>query len=123
MYTYDREFCMHIGKFPGRSWAIILQQAWSMFLKDKLPAGSKASLSTGNGYGNHNDHGKSRKEACRKFNKGLCNLGRSCRYEHCCTVPDCGKFGHGAHICRKRQDNSGANQGKSHASASNVANK
>ena len=33
VYTYDKEFRMHIGAFPERSWAIILQQAWSMYLK------------------------------------------------------------------------------------------
>ena len=36
VYTYDKEFCIHLSKFPQRSWLIILQQAWSMCLKDKI---------------------------------------------------------------------------------------
>ena len=36
VYTYDKEFHIHLSKFPQRSWSIILQQAWSMCLKDKI---------------------------------------------------------------------------------------
>ena len=36
VYSYDKEFCMHISKHPNCSWAIILQQAWTMCLKDRL---------------------------------------------------------------------------------------
>ena len=36
VYTYNKEFRMHIANFPNRSWAIILQQAWRMCLKDRL---------------------------------------------------------------------------------------
>ena len=30
VYTYDKEFRSHLAVFPDYSWAIILQQAWSM---------------------------------------------------------------------------------------------
>ena len=36
VYAYDIDFCIHISKFPGRNWGIILSQAWAMRLKDKL---------------------------------------------------------------------------------------
>ena len=36
VYKYDREFRMHISNYPQRSWSVILQQAWSMYLKDKI---------------------------------------------------------------------------------------
>ena len=36
VYEYDKEFRLHIAKHPQRSWAIILQQAWSMRLRDRL---------------------------------------------------------------------------------------
>ena len=37
VYKYDREFRLHIAKHHiHRSWGIILQQAWSMFLKDRV---------------------------------------------------------------------------------------
>ena len=42
-------------------------------------------------------------EPCRRFNKGKCKFGQSCKYKHRCNVPSCGKFSHGAHICRKCQ--------------------
>lgn len=35
VYAYDRDFRLHLAENPTRSWAIILQQAWSMRLKDK----------------------------------------------------------------------------------------
>ena len=37
VYRNDLEFRLHISKHhPNRSWSVILQQAWSMFLKDKI---------------------------------------------------------------------------------------
>ena len=37
VYRYDREFCIHMScHHMNRSWVVILQQAWSMFLKDKV---------------------------------------------------------------------------------------
>ena len=94
VYTYDREFRMHLGQYPKRSWAIILQQAWSMCLKDRVQ--NSNNLGKG-GF-------KQKKEPCRRFNKGICTAGKSCKYDHRCTVPKCGKFGHGAHICRLRDN-------------------
>ena len=38
VYAYDKDFRMHIAENPGRSWAIILQQAWSLRLKDRIGA-------------------------------------------------------------------------------------
>ena len=35
VYAYDHEFRLHISRHPGRNWGIILQQAWSMKLKDR----------------------------------------------------------------------------------------
>ena len=80
-YSYDREFRLHLSKHLGRSWAVILQQAWSMKLQDRISpqgtseyhqnnhvsfqagkAGSNFSLAT-------NSRGKSNK-ACKRFNRG-----------------------------------------------------
>ena len=36
VYGYDKEFHHHISRHPTRSWAIILQQAWTMLLKDRV---------------------------------------------------------------------------------------
>ena len=36
VYAYDKEFRQHIARHPSRPWGIILQQAWTMLLKDHL---------------------------------------------------------------------------------------
>ena len=94
VYQYDKEFRSHLGMFPECSWAIILQQAWLMCLKDRVGTGFGSG---GQKSGNFNC---GKKEVCQCFNKGLCTVGRNCKYDHKCL--ECGKFGHGAHICRRR---------------------
>ena len=37
--------------------------------------------------------------------KGLCTAGHGCKYDHRCL--ECGKFGHGAHICRNKAGTDG----------------
>ena len=96
VYSYDREFRQHITRHPNRPWGVILQQAWTMILKDRIKH-------------NHSSH-KSKhtkiSDPCRHYNRGKCTFGLSCKYEHRCSVKKCGKFRHGAHICRLRnQDN------------------
>ena len=59
IYAYDKEFCHHIEWHPTRAWNVILQQAWTMLLKDRLRS---------DGGFKRNDKG--RKEPCRRFNKG-----------------------------------------------------
>ena len=92
VYAYDKDFRLHISQYPQRTWAIILQQAYSMRLKDKLRSDNNYFAK---GSGNN-----VRKEECRLFQKGKCNYGANCKYDHRCTV--CNKFGHGAYSCRKR---------------------
>ena len=102
VYRYDREFRLHMKEFPGRSWGIILQQAWSMFLKDKLRYDSSdVNRTPGNGKfrGGNGGNGKEGKDKCKRFNRGKCTYGLSCRYNHRCNF--CHKFRHGYHICRK----------------------
>ena len=98
IYLYDREFRTHLSYYREHSWGIILQQAWLMHLKDRINQGFN------NGQGkfgnNNNNHSRACHEACKRFNKGLCTAGRGCKYNHRCL--ECGKFGHGAHICRNK---------------------
>ena len=35
IYFYDKDFRLHLSRYPHRSWAVILQQAWTMRLKDR----------------------------------------------------------------------------------------
>ena len=103
MYTYDREFRIHMSRFPQRSWAMILQQAWSLRLRDRITVGNNwwtignASGSNGNGGGKRSQIN----EPCRRFNRGRCNFGSNCKYKHRCSY--CFKFGHGSVNCRKAQ--------------------
>ena len=92
VYLYDKEFRMHMSNFPGRSWAVILPQAWMMYLKDRI-------RTTDNGNDNGNMNGKGKREICKRFNKGKRTAGFRCAYEH--RFLGCGKIGHGVHICRK----------------------
>ena len=34
--AYDKDFRIHISRHPARTWSVILQQAWSMRLNDKI---------------------------------------------------------------------------------------
>ena len=117
VYTYDREFRMHMGEYPQRSWAIILQQAWTMCLKDRIHYNNQARFNSGN-----NQKFKARKEICQRFNKGLCSLRKSCKFDHHCL--ECGKFGHGAYICRSKPNSTaGPNvQNKDHQQSGNANN-
>ena len=107
VYAYDKDFRLHISRHPNRSWAIILQQAWSLRLRDRISKGSETP-----GHHHHQQHSQSGGKQkggggsssssfdyCKRFNRGKCNLGKSCRYKHHCTY--CNKFGHGVVVCRK----------------------
>ena len=94
VYSYDRAFRIHISEYPARSWGVILQQAWNMRLVDKIKKEGGGTYTQGTG-SNKQDH-------CRRFQRGKCTYGLNCIYEHRCTI--CKKWGHGAHICRKRTD-------------------
>ena len=99
VYAYDKEFRRHISKHPYRSWNVILQQAWTMLLKDRISRNEnifQRGAATPNQRGNDRTGG--RREICKRFNRGKCHFGLSCKYEHRCAIPKCGKFGHGAHI-------------------------
>ena len=98
---------MHLSNFPERSWSVILQQAWSICLCDKIRRGS----SEHDGWSPHN--GKYKKVNCKCFNKGTCTAGGGCKYDHRCDK--CGKWGHGAHICRSKKS---ANNNHSKATSS-----
>ena len=92
VYAYDKDFRLHMARNPARSWSIILQQAWSLRLRDRLTGNTNGFQSGGNNRVRSN-------EPCRRFNRGKCNFGTNCKYEHRCNY--CNKFGHGAVNCRK----------------------
>ena len=98
VYYYDCRFRIHMAHNPARSWAIILQQAWRMYLKDRHRI-------EGGGHGNNNNNKSDRrfkKDVCYRYNRGKCSYGANCKFDHRCAV--CGKAGHGSHNCRRLQD-------------------
>ena len=111
VYKYDIDFRLHMARFPRRNWSIILQQAWSVCLKDRLVKFSNTDGNrSANGSSQHHkvvDDGWG--NLCKRFNKGKCSFGAGCRFEHRCKY--CKKFGHGMHICRKlKADRANANK-------------
>ena len=99
VYLYDRDFRLHLARYPRRSWSVILQQAWTMRLKDRNNRNDNS----------RNDRSKNRKDICWRYNRGKCSYGSSCKFDHRCGI--CGKFGHGAHICRKGNKNERGDNG------------
>ena len=108
VYQYDKDFRDHMSRNKGRSWGIILQQAWTMRLRDRLSLHNNNY--EGNRFspkGNSRDNQKSTKEPCRRFNRGKCSYGTSCIFEHRCNY--CFKFGHPIVNCRKMIADQGNN--------------
>ena len=97
VYAYDREYRIHMSKYPSSNWGIILQQAW--MLKMKLTASYGVNRLDGSQNSSSGGRLTYQKNICWKFNQGKCNFGMSCKFKHHCGI--CNKWGHGAHMCRK----------------------
>ena len=102
VYLYDKDFRIHMSKHPEQNWSIILQQAWSLRLREKTnnlgTVGNHAPFSS---VSQTNAKGKTvtLDDVCRHFNKGRWPFGSSCRFKHRCSY--CFKFGHAILSCRK----------------------
>ena len=95
VYAYDKEFRHHILRHVEHPWNVILQQACTMLLKDRL-CNDNSFFQHGGGNGRVN---KRDVKPCRHFNRGKCMYGLACKFNHCCSIKKCGKFGHGVHVC------------------------
>ena len=98
VYLYDRDFRRHMSRHPQRSWAVILQQAWTIRLKDRHKSSSFAASGASSDSGSHKKK-SGRREICFRFNRGKCSYGDRCKFEHKCGI--CNRYGHGAHNCRR----------------------
>ena len=96
VYQYDKEFRLHMEKHPDQNLGVILQRAWSLYLKDKIPSTFNGEGRTYRGNDSQSQTGKKGK-ICYKYNGGKCTYRFGCKFLHKCGV--CNKFGHGAHIC------------------------
>ena len=82
VYSYDREFRQHIARHPKSPWEVILQQAWTMILKDRIK----------HDHSSHKPKHAKISEPYRRYNRDKCTFGLSCKYEHRYSVKKCGKF-------------------------------
>ena len=86
VYHYDREFRIHMSKHHlARSWAVILQQAWAVCLKDKVSGGGNSNSGMSGNHNNNHHQGGARRKLCFDFNSGYCSYGQSCRFDHRCS--------------------------------------
>ena len=104
VYKYDKEFRLHLSNYPECNWGVISQQAWSVYLKDRISRYDRYDNSQST------SPGSKKKEICKRFNKGKCNKGFRCNFDHRCL--ECGKFRHGAHICRNKKGTDSQQQNK-----------
>ena len=72
VYSYDKDFRVHLANHPERSWGIILQQAWTMRLQDRV---NSRIFQYKQGTGSQSQ--SSSKKMCWKFNRGKCTYGFS----------------------------------------------
>ena len=98
VYRYDREFRLHMEENPERNWGVILQKAWSMFLRVRIAGPGQQPKS---GPSESTVNGQKRSKICYRYNAGKCTYGYNCKFEHKCSL--CYKTGHGSHICRRAQ--------------------
>ena len=98
VYAYDKDFRLHMARYPGRNWSLILHQAWALRLRDKLRSGD-----FGRSGGGQNSNSRRKNHVyCIRYNKtGKCSFGKGCKFEHRCEY--CHKFGHPVINCRKLQ--------------------
>ena len=82
VYNYDKEFCHHISRHPTRTWSVILQQAWTMILKDRVRGDNTFFYKGSFGGGGNGKTNKKDREPCRCFNKGRYMYRLSCHYDH-----------------------------------------
>ena len=100
VYRYDREFRYHMERHPDCNWGVVLQRAWTLYLRDKLQYSNVNDQRQNKVFDNNTQKSvKKNNKICYKYNGGKCTYGFNCRFQHNCGV--CNKFGHGVHICRK----------------------
>ena len=99
VYMYDKDFRLHMAWNPQRNWGIILQQAWSLQLHDRI---NSANFQQNYNSSNNQLPSENRErinEPCKHYNRGRCSFGSSCKYDRRCSY--CFKLGHSILTCRK----------------------
>ena len=101
--SYNYTFRQLMSQYPGRSWATLYHQLWSLTMRDSINTrGSGANFSNGGSsgtYGSRNGGGN-RDHYCWKFNRNKCRFGSKCKFEHCCFY--CDAYRHGSFNCPQK---------------------
>ena len=113
VYAYNKDFRLHMGRHPERSWGIILQQAWAMRLRDKLTKNDNIQYrNQGSKWGENSMNGDRQavdvNNICWRCNRVRCSFEQTCRYDHRCSY--CFKFGHSVLNCGKLGNERGQNR-------------
>ena len=99
---YDFTFRQLMERKPNRSWAKIYTQMWNLALTDHISKGGNNYNKPNPGAVSNSKTGDWRDRCCWRFNKGKCTKW-NCRFEHCCSVKDCGAYSHEASQCNKKK--------------------
>ena len=95
VYRYDIAFRQLMALNQKRKWNVILQQGWSLFLKEKIERG--------NHFGSNSTKKKFKKpKNCWHFNRGKCSYGNSCRFQH--RWNNCDSTDHGTASCNNKKE-------------------
>ena len=92
---YDYCFRQLMAEYPQRSWSQIYTQMWNLTLCE---GGQKTQANNG---GSNSTKRDGKGVACWKFNKGRCNYGPRCKFEHRCSY--CLSYNHGSQNCPRKE--------------------
>lgn len=95
VFNYDIAIRELMTDNPGRLWSKICQHTWAMELGEPT---NKIGYASSSNVGAQVQ--KTQRRVCWKFNKGRCNFGVNCEFDHRCSV--CGGRNHGRYNCYKR---------------------
>ena len=93
--SYDFQFRKWMAKNLLRNWGKTLPQIWNLELVDPVSRNGSGKMTKAKGSVNTD-------QICWKFNKGKCEFGKHCRFEHRCSY--CGGTNHGYNFCRWRKN-------------------
>lgn len=85
---YERRHRYLMQSSKNRDWSVPYDKAKSeLKILHSMKVTKKLTAQTGT---------KARREPCRNYNRGRCDYGKACKFDHKCSI--CGKFGHGASV-------------------------
>lgn len=100
VYNYNIAFREIMTEQPNTHWGVISQHTWTLELGDHSVGVAVSNTANHAVVKQDSTAVQKAKNPCWRFNKGRCNFGANCEFDHRCS--HCGKRGHGRHECYKR---------------------